>query len=126
MQVYRGALCLVHSMLPSPYIKAGWLKISPPEKPLTPHCDWMLLWFVLDHEALYEIMHYLVPQMEKVDWKSLAHNYSRCGVYAESSISNLPARPSLLRIVVEDIVHMAPSVDLNHEFVIILGCTHLS
>ncbi|CAM6060383.1 unnamed protein product [Sphagnum tenellum] len=118
MQVYRGALCLVHSMLPSPYIKAGWLKISPPEKPLTPHCDWMLLWFVLDHEALYE--------MEKVDWKSLAHNYSRCGVYAESSISNLPARPSLLRIVVEDIVHMAPSVDLNHEFVIILGCTHLS
>jgi hypothetical protein len=38
-----------------PYIKAGWLKISPPEKPLAPHCDWMLLWFVLDHEALYEV-----------------------------------------------------------------------
>jgi len=70
-------------------------------------------------------MHYLVPQMEKVDWKSLAYNYLRCGVYAESSTSNLPARPSLLRIVVEDIVHMAPSVDLNHELVIILGCTHL-
>jgi hypothetical protein len=63
--------------------------------------------------------------MEKVDRKSLAHNYSRCGVYAESSTSNLPARPSLLRIMVEDIVHMAPSVDLNHEFVIILGCPHL-
>ncbi|CAK9882944.1 unnamed protein product [Sphagnum jensenii] len=81
LQVYRGALCLVHSMLPLPYIKAGWLKISPPGKLLAPHCDWMLLWFVLDHESLYElgflkIMHYVVSQMEKVDWKSLAHNYS--------------------------------------------------
>ncbi len=41
--------------LPLPYIKAGWLKIAPPGKPLAPHCDWMLLWFVLDHEALYEV-----------------------------------------------------------------------
>jgi hypothetical protein len=41
--------------LPLPYIKAGWLKIPPPGKPLAPHCDWMLLWFVLDHEALYEV-----------------------------------------------------------------------
>jgi hypothetical protein len=49
-------------------------------------------------------MHYVVSQMEKVDWKSLANNYSRCGVYAESSTSDLPTRPSLLRIVVEDIV----------------------
>jgi hypothetical protein len=67
-------------------------------------------------------MHYVVSQMEKVDRKSLAHNYSRCGIYVESSTSNLP---SLLRIAVEDIVHMAPSIDLNHEFVIILGCPHL-
>ncbi|CAK9227057.1 unnamed protein product [Sphagnum troendelagicum] len=103
--VYRGALRLVRSMLPLPYIKAGWLKIAPPGKPLAPHCDWMLLWFVLDHEALYE--------MEKVDRKSLAHSYSRRGVFAESSTSSLPARPSLLRIAVEDIVHMAPSADLS-------------
>ncbi|CAK9238285.1 unnamed protein product [Sphagnum troendelagicum] len=81
MLVYLGALRLVHSMLPLPYIKAGWLKISPPGKLLVPHCDWMLLWFVLDHESLFE-----------------------CGVYAESSTSNLPARPSLLRIAVVDIV----------------------
>ncbi|KAH8952086.1 hypothetical protein BDL97_09G066200 [Sphagnum fallax] len=109
MLVYWGALRLVHSMLPLPYRKAGWLKISPPGKLLAPHCDWMLLWFVLDHESLYElgflkIMHYVVSQMEKVDWKSLANNYSRCGVYAESSTSDLPPRPSLLRIAVEDIV----------------------
>ncbi|CAM6026577.1 unnamed protein product [Sphagnum balticum] len=103
--VYRGALRLVRSMLPLPYIKAGWLKIPPPGKPLAPHCDWMLLWFVLDHEALYE--------MEKVDRKTLAHSYSRRGVFAESSTSSLPARPSLLRIAVEDIVHMAPSADLS-------------
>jgi hypothetical protein len=31
------------------------LKIAPPGKPLAPHCDWMLLWFVLDHESLYEV-----------------------------------------------------------------------
>ncbi len=24
-------------------------------KLLAPHCDWMLLWFVLDHESLYEV-----------------------------------------------------------------------
>ncbi len=51
--------------------------------------------------------------MEKVDRKTLAHSYSRRGVFAESSTSSLPARPSLLRIAVEDIVHMAPSADLS-------------
>jgi hypothetical protein len=51
--------------------------------------------------------------MEKVDRKSLAHSYSRRGVSAESSTSSLQARPSLLRIAVEDIVHMAPSADLS-------------
>ncbi|CAM6033695.1 unnamed protein product [Sphagnum compactum] len=99
--VYRGALRLMRSMLPLPYMKAGWLKIAPPGNPLAPHCDWMRLWFVLDHKALYE--------MEKVDRKSLAHSYSRRVTFADS----LPARPSLLRIGMEDIVHMAPSADLS-------------
>ncbi|CAK9234520.1 unnamed protein product [Sphagnum troendelagicum] len=103
--VYQGALRLVRSMLPLPYMKAGWLKIAPPGNPLAPHCDWMRLWFVLDHKALYE--------MEKVDRKSLAHSYSRRVTFADSSSSSLPARPSLLRIGMEDIVHMAPSADLS-------------
>ncbi|CAM6045002.1 unnamed protein product [Sphagnum compactum] len=103
--VYRGALRLVRSMLPLPYMKSGWLKIAPPGNPLAPHCDWMRLWFVLDHEALYE--------MEKVDRKSLAHSYSKQVTFTESSGSSLPARPSMLRIGMEDIVHMAPSADLS-------------
>ncbi len=70
-----------------------------------------------------KIMHYVVSQMEKVDWKSLAHNYSRCGIYVESSTSNLLARPSLLRVAVEDIVHMAPSIveEEGHEVFLTLG-----
>ncbi|CAK9190660.1 unnamed protein product [Sphagnum troendelagicum] len=103
--VYRGALRLVRSMLPLPYMKSGWLKIAPPGNPLAPHSDWMRLWFVLDHEALYE--------MEKVDRKSLAHSYSKQVTFTESSGSSLPARPSMLRIAMEDIVHMAPSADLS-------------
>ncbi|CAK9192258.1 unnamed protein product [Sphagnum troendelagicum] len=103
--VYRGALRLVRSMLPLPYMKSGWLKIAPPGNPLAPHSDWMRLWFVLDHEALYE--------MEKVDRKSLAHSYSKQVMFTESSGSSLPARPSMLRIAMEDIVHMAPSADLS-------------
>jgi hypothetical protein len=95
----------VRSMLPLPYMKSGWLKIAPPGNPLAPHCDWMRLWFVLDHEALYE--------MEKVDRKSLAHSYSKQVMLTESSGSSLPARPSMLRIAMEDIVHMAPSADLS-------------
>jgi hypothetical protein len=51
--------------------------------------------------------------MEKVDRKSLAHSYSRHVTFADSSSSSLPARPSLLRIGMEDIVHMAPYADLS-------------
>ncbi len=51
--------------------------------------------------------------MEKVDRKSLAHSYSKQVMFTESSGSSLPARPSMLRIAMEDIVHMAPSADLS-------------
>lgn len=53
--VYRSALRLVHSMLPLPYLKTGYLTVSPGGRALSPHGDWKTTLFVLDHEALYQI-----------------------------------------------------------------------
>jgi tetratricopeptide (TPR) repeat protein len=106
--VYRGALRLVRNFLPLPYLRAGWLRIPPAGDALAPHSDWLRLWFVLDHEALYEI--------EKVDRKSLAHSYSRRSstLNSESITSNsFASRPSVLRIEMEDILCLAPTADLS-------------
>ncbi|KAL3679952.1 hypothetical protein R1sor_022908 [Riccia sorocarpa] len=109
--VYQSALRLVRSMLPLPYLKAGFLTIAPIGDSLAPHSDWQRLWFVLDHEALYEI--------EKVDRKSFSRAMSRrptvgSGVDSPttSSVASVP-RESLLRIEMEDIVFMTPCADLS-------------
>jgi len=106
--VYQGALRLVRIFLPLPYLRAGWLRIPPKGDSLAPHSDWLRLWFVLDHEALYEV--------EKLDRKSLAHSYSSRSsiVNAESgSTGSSSARLSALRIEMEDIMCLAPSADLS-------------
>ncbi|KAL2613135.1 hypothetical protein R1flu_024827 [Riccia fluitans] len=109
--VYQSALRLVRSMLPLPYLKAGYLTIPPAGDSLAPHSDWQRLWFVLDHEALYEIV--------KVDRKSFSRAMSRrptggSGVDSPttSGVASVP-RESLLRIEMEDIVFMTPCADLS-------------
>lgn len=41
--------------LPLPFVKAGYLTIPPVGDTLAPHSEWQRLWFVLNHEALYEV-----------------------------------------------------------------------
>ena len=53
-QSVKFVTCLF-SQLPLPYLRAGWLRIPPTGDSLAPHSDWLRLWFVLDHEALYEV-----------------------------------------------------------------------
>ncbi|XP_076907488.1 protein HLB1-like [Bidens hawaiensis] len=53
--VYTSALKLVRSMLPLPYLKAGYLTAPPVGNPIAPHCDWKHTQFVLNHEGLQQI-----------------------------------------------------------------------
>ncbi|BBN16805.1 hypothetical protein MPTK1_7g09430 [Marchantia polymorpha subsp. ruderalis] len=106
--VYQSALRLVRSMLPLPYLKAGYLTVPPVRDSLAPHSDWQRLWFVLDHEALHEI--------EKVDRKSISRSMSRRptgGGGVDSPVASTSSRPSVLRIEMEDIVFMTPCADLS-------------
>ncbi|XP_051144830.1 protein HLB1 isoform X2 [Andrographis paniculata] len=52
--VYTSALKLVRSMLPLPYLKAGYLAAPPVENPIAPHSKWRRTRFVLNHESLKE------------------------------------------------------------------------
>ncbi|KAH7430162.1 hypothetical protein KP509_09G086500 [Ceratopteris richardii] len=53
--VYKSALRLVRSKLPLAYLKTGYLLVPPGGDTLAPHSEWKRLWFVLDHEALYQV-----------------------------------------------------------------------
>ncbi|KAL5209611.1 hypothetical protein ABZP36_005234 [Zizania latifolia] len=52
--VYRSALQLVRSMLPLPYLKAGYLTAPPADNTIAPHKHWERLQFVLNHEGLQQ------------------------------------------------------------------------
>ena len=41
--------------LPLAYLKTGYLSVPPQNDSLATHNDWRRLWFVLDHEALYQV-----------------------------------------------------------------------
>ncbi|CAM6105823.1 unnamed protein product [Calypogeia fissa] len=102
--VYRSALRLVRPMLPLPFVKAGYLTIPPVGDSLAPHSDWQRLWFVLNHEALFE--------MEKFDRKSVPISPSRrLSAIGESSSSSF--RQPIIRIEMEDIVFMTSTADLS-------------
>uniref|UniRef100_A0A0E0CU26 Uncharacterized protein n=1 Tax=Oryza meridionalis TaxID=40149 RepID=A0A0E0CU26_9ORYZ len=53
--VYRSALRLVRSMLPLPYLKAGYLTAPPADNTIAPHKHWERSEFVLNHEGLQQV-----------------------------------------------------------------------
>jgi hypothetical protein len=44
--------------LPLSYLKTGYLSAPPEDDTLAPHSDWKRLWFVLDHEAFYQVKYF--------------------------------------------------------------------
>lgn len=44
--------------LPLAFLKTGYLLVPPEGDTLAPHSDWKRLWFVLDHEALYQVQNW--------------------------------------------------------------------
>jgi len=98
--VYRSALRLVRSMLPLPYLKAGYLTAPPVGNSLAPHSDWKRLQFVLDHEGLY--------QVEKAD----QHPYLQSPRRPESgTVYN--DKSSLHRVEIANILFVSPCADLT-------------
>lgn len=98
--VYRSALRLVRSMLPLPYLKAGYLTAPPAGNSLAPHSDWKRLQFVLDHEGLY--------QVENAD----QHPYLQGPRRPESSMV-YNDKSSLLRVEIANILLVSPCADLT-------------
>lgn len=98
--VYRSALRLVRSMLPLPYLKAGYLTAPPVGNSLAPHSDWKRLQFVLDHEGLY--------QVEKAD----QHQYLQSPRKPESGMV-YNDKSSLLRVEIANILFVSPCADLT-------------
>lgn len=98
--VYRSALRLVRSMLPLPYLKAGYLTAPPVGNSLAPHSDWKRLQFVLDHEGLY--------QVEKAD----QHSYLQSPRKPESGMV-YNDKSSLLRVEIANILFVSPCADLT-------------
>eukprot|EP01018_Ginkgo_biloba_P020089 Gb_39400 [translate_table: standard] len=102
--VYRSALRLVRSMLPLPYLKAGYLTAAPTGNSLAPHSDWKRSQFVLDHEGLY--------QVDRADQKSLSQSPRRLSGVSESSMVYMD-KSSLLRVEIADIVSVSSCADLT-------------
>lgn len=98
--VYRSALRLVRSMLPLPYLKAGYLTAPPAGNSLAPHSDWKRQQFVLDHEGLY--------QVEKAD----QHPYLQSPRRPESDMV-YNDKSSLLRVEIANILFVSPCADLT-------------
>ncbi|KAH9774921.1 protein HLB1 [Citrus sinensis] len=96
--VYSSALRLVRSMLPLPYLKAGYLTAPPAGIPVAPHSDWKRSQFVLNHEGL--------QQASKNEQKQVTRSLSgRTGDFS-------PDRRAI-RIEVPDIVSVSACADLT-------------
>ncbi|KAH9718949.1 protein HLB1 [Citrus sinensis] len=96
--VYSSALRLVRSMLPLPYLKAGYLTAPPAGIPVAPHSDWKRSQFVLNHEGL--------QQASKNEQKQVTRSLSgRIGDFS-------PDRRAI-RIEVPDIVSVSACADLT-------------
>ncbi|XP_027182773.1 protein HLB1 isoform X1 [Coffea eugenioides] len=98
--VYTSALKLVRSMLPLPYLKAGYLTAPPAGNPIAPHSDWKRSQFVLNHEGL--------QQIAKIDQKHLAQSLSSKSGDTMSTTSK-PA----IRVDVQDITSVSTCADLT-------------
>eukprot|EP00250_Pteridium_aquilinum_P009113 c18449_g1_i1 orf=75-1730(+) len=102
--VYKSALRLVRSKLPLAYLKTGYLLVPPEGDTLAPHSDWKRLWFVLDHEAIYQVDKTALAPLESSPTKNevASNNY---GLRADSSYT--------FRIEVSDICGLSPCADLS-------------
>ncbi|KAI5075511.1 hypothetical protein GOP47_0009587 [Adiantum capillus-veneris] len=102
--VYKSALRLVRSKLPLAYLKTGYLLVPPEGDNLAPHTDWKRSWFVLDHEAIYQVDKTTVGSSEsssiKVEVVSNSHE--------SKTNSSCP-----FRIEVSDICGLSQSADLS-------------
>ncbi|MCO5603943.1 hypothetical protein L7F22_058100 [Adiantum nelumboides] len=101
--VYKSALRLVRSKLPLAYLKTGYLLVPPEGDTLAPHTDWKRSWFVLDHEAIYQ-----------VDKTAIGSECSTAKPEIVTINDVQKANSSyLFRIEVYDIVGLSESADLS-------------
>ncbi|XP_052149369.1 protein HLB1-like [Oryza glaberrima] len=91
--VYRSALRLVRSMLPLPYLKAGYLTAPPADNTIAPHKHWERSEFVLNHEGLQQ-----VDASESPSSKPLGH---------------MGRSKKYIKVAVEDIVSVSACSDLT-------------
>ncbi|KAE9619098.1 hypothetical protein Lal_00047027 [Lupinus albus] len=97
--VYSSALRLVHSMLPLPHLKVGYLTAPPAGKTIAPHNDWKRSEFFLDHERLQQI-----PRGEQ---RQVPQTLSG------SSISSVNGDKKTIKVDIADIVSVSASADLT-------------
>ncbi|XP_020249285.1 uncharacterized protein LOC109826675, partial [Asparagus officinalis] len=95
--VYRGALRLVRTMLPLPYLKVGYLKAPPTKNPIAPHADWERSQFVLNHEGL--------QQVTKGDKQLSESPFGR--------FQGSPHADKLIKVDIPDIVSVSACADLT-------------
>lgn len=103
--VYGSALRLVRSKLPLAYLKTGYLLVSPKGNPLAPHSDWRRLWFVLDHEAFYQVDKAIDSSRELNSMKTSQASSKDNGLEVKKSHS--------FRIEIPDICGLSSCADLS-------------
>lgn len=102
--VYKSALRLVRSKLPLAFLKTGYLLVPPEGDTLAPHSDWKRLWFVLDHEALYQVDKTTLASSESSPTKTVIAS-NNFGLRADNSYRT--------RIEVSDICGLSSCADLS-------------
>ncbi|TYI39805.1 hypothetical protein ES332_A02G119200v1 [Gossypium tomentosum] len=97
--VYSSALKLVHSMLPLPHLKDGYLTAPPVGNTFPPHSDWKRTEFFLNQEALQQVI--------KVEQKQVSRSLSGRIVDA----GNMDKKT--IRVYIPDIISVSASADLT-------------
>ncbi|XP_052482947.1 protein HLB1 isoform X2 [Gossypium raimondii] len=97
--VYSSALKLVHSMLPLPHLKDGYLTAPPLGNTFPPHSDWKRTEFFLNQEALQQVI--------KVEQKQVSRSLS--GRIVDAGNTDKKA----IRVDIPDIISVSASADLT-------------
>ncbi|TYI90060.1 hypothetical protein E1A91_D03G097500v1 [Gossypium mustelinum] len=97
--VYSSALKLVHSMLPLPHLKDGYLTAPPFGNTFPPHSDWKRTEFFLNQEALQQVI--------KVEQKQVSRSLS--GRIVDAGNTDKKA----IRVDIPDIISVSASADLT-------------
>lgn len=103
--VYKSALRLVRSKLPLAYLKTGFLLVPPEGDTLAPHSDWKRLWFVLDHEAFYQVDKAVLGSGESSLTRRSEVALNNYGLKADNSYA--------FRIEISDICGLSACADLS-------------